>query len=144
MIIAAFNPKGGVGKTTTAVNLAAILAKSRRSVLLIDLEADHNASISLGVRHPDLAPSIGDLLVRQKRADAAVRPVPEVPGLHLITGAPALADMDAALRNVRQPERRLADIVRPLAARFDVIIIDAPSGFSRVSEGVTMAADHLI
>ena len=50
MIIAAFNPKGGCGKTTTAVNVAAVLASTGRKVLLIDLEADLNASISLGVR----------------------------------------------------------------------------------------------
>ena len=50
MIIAAYNPKGGVGKTTTAVNVASVLAASGQSVLLVDLEADLNASISLGVR----------------------------------------------------------------------------------------------
>ena len=50
MIVAVFNPKGGVGKTTTAVNVAACLARAGRSVLLVDLEADMNASISLGVQ----------------------------------------------------------------------------------------------
>jgi chromosome partitioning protein len=144
MIIAAFNPKGGVGKTTTAVNVAAILARAGRSVLLVDLEADYNAAISLGVRQTQISPSIADLLLRQKRPDAVIRDVPGSTGLHLITGSAALADMDAALRNVRQPERRLADVLRPLAAQFDVVVIDAPAGFSRVAEGVATAADHLI
>ena len=53
MIISAFSPKGGAGKTTTAVNVAAMLASSGKSILLIDLEADLNASISLGVRPTD-------------------------------------------------------------------------------------------
>ena len=144
MILAAFNPKGGVGKTTTAVNVAALLAQAGRSVLLVDLEADYNASISLGVGHAQIAPSIADLLLRQKRPDAVIREVPGVRGLHLVTGSPLLGDMDASLRNVRQPERRLADVLRPLAAQFDVVMIDSPAGFSRVAEGVATAADHLI
>jgi chromosome partitioning protein len=144
MIIAVFNPKGGVGKTTTAVNMAAILARSGRTVLLVDLEADYNASISLGIGHAQVAPSIADLLLRQKRPDAVIRAVPGSPGLHLITGSPALAEMDTALRNVRQPERRLADVVRPLASQFDAVIVDTPAGFSRVAEGAAMAADHLL
>jgi chromosome partitioning protein len=144
MIIAAFNPKGGVGKTTTAVNVAATLAQSGRTVLLVDLEADYNTSISLGVGHAHIAPSITDLLLRQKRPDAVIRDVPGVRNLHLITGSPALAEMDTSLRNVRQPERRLADVLRPLASQFDTVVIDAPAGFSRVAEGVATAADHLI
>jgi len=144
MIIAVFNPKGGVGKTTTAVNVGALLAQSGRTVLLVDLEADYNASISLGVGRAQITPSIVDLLLRQKRPDAVIREVPGVAGLHLITGSPALADMDSSLRNVRQPERRLADVVRPLAAQFDVVIVDTPAGFSRVAEGAATTADHLL
>jgi chromosome partitioning protein len=73
MIIAAFNPKGGAGKTTTAVNVATVLAATGRSVLLIDLEADLNASISLGIRPGDARPSIADVLVHDQRAADAVR-----------------------------------------------------------------------
>src|SRR5687768_10083345 len=104
MIIGVFNPKGGVGKTTTAVNTAAVLAGTGRSVLLIDLEADMNASISLGIRPTDVRASVADVLLRHRQPAEAVRPVAAVPDLHLITGAPSLAQMDDALRNVRQPE----------------------------------------
>lgn len=144
MIIAVFNPKGGVGKTTTAVNVAAMLAKAGRSVLVVDLEADMNASISLGVRPTDMRPSIADVLLHQRRAVDAVRPVDDVPNLYLITGSPALAEIDVALRNVRQPERRLADVIRPLAPDFDVILLDSPSGFSVLSLGVPIAAERLV
>jgi chromosome partitioning protein len=144
MIIAAFNPNGGVGKTTTAVNVAASFARTGRSVLLVDLEADMNASISLGIGPGDASPSIADVLLKRRRPLDAVRPITGVPNLHLITGTPALADMDDGLRNVRQPERRLADVVGPLRADFDVIIMDSPAGYSALALSVPLAANHLI
>jgi chromosome partitioning protein len=144
MIIGVFNPKGGVGKTTTAVNVAAVLARQGRSVLLVDLEADMNASISLGIRPTDVRPSAVDLLLRHRQPEDTVRGVNGFTNLRLITGAPALAQMDQSLRNVRQPERRLADMLRPLARAFDVIVVDAPAGYSLLSLSVPMAADYLI
>jgi chromosome partitioning protein len=144
MIVAIFNPKGGVGKTTTAVNLAASLAHAGRSVLLVDLEADMNASISLGVRPAKAFPSIADVLLRQRRASDVIRQVPAVPNLHLITGAPALAGMDGALRNARQPERRLADVLHPMRRSFDAVIVDSPSAYSTLALGVSQAAEHLV
>lgn len=144
MIIAAFNLKGGVGKTTTAVNIAASLARTGRSALVIDLEADMNASISLGVRPADADPSIAQVLRHDVEAADAVRPIAGIAGLHLITGSPALAGMDAALRNVRQPERRLADSIRPLIPRFDDIVLDCPAGFSTLSVSAPAAAEELI
>ncbi len=144
MIIAVYNLKGGVGKTTTAVNAAAVLAGEGRSVLLVDLEADMNASISLGVRPTDVRPSVLQALVRERQPADVVRRVDAVPNLHLITGTPGLADIDAALRNVRQPERRLADVIRPLSRSFDVIVIDSPAGFCLLSQSVPAVAEHLI
>ena len=144
MILAAYNPKGGAGKTTTAVSVAAVMAGLGKSVLLIDLEADLNASISVGVRPANAVPSIAEVMLRDVRPADAVRPLPGIANLFLMTGSPRLADMDTALRHARQPERRLGDIVRPLAAQFDAVILDAPSGFSIVSQSVTLAAEHLI
>lgn len=144
MIIAAFNPKGGVGRTTTAVNLAAVLARTQRRVLLVDLEPEMNASISVGVRPSQSRPSIADVLVNERRATDAIRHVRGIDNLHLLTGSTELAQMDARLRHVRQPERRLADTIRPLASEFDVIILDAPSGYSLLPMSVPIAADHLV
>src|SRR6185436_4949870 len=142
--IAAFNPNGGVGKTTTTVNLAASLARTGRTVLLVDCEADMNASISLGIGPSDAAPSTADVLLKRRRAVDAIRPVPEIPNLHILTGSSSLASMDERLKNVRQPERRLADIIRPLRGDFDTILIDSPAGYSTLAVGVPLAADHLI
>lgn len=144
MIIATFNPKGGCGKTTTAVNVAAVLASMGRKVLLIDLEADLNASISLGVRPAEARPSIADVLLRERDAADAIRPIGRVPNLFLITGSPALARMDRSLRHAREPERRLADAIRPLAAQFDAIVLDSPAGYSLLARSVPMAADELV
>ena len=144
MIIAAYNPKGGSGKTTTAVNVAAALGTMGRKVLLIDLEADLNASISLGVRPANAQPSIAEVLLNDVRPADAVRAIPGARNLSLITGSPALARMDSRLRNARQPERRLADVLKPLAQQFDTIVLDSPAGYSLIGRSVPMTADHLV
>ena len=143
-IIAAYNPKGGVGKTTTAVNVAAVLARMGRSVLLVDLEADMNASISLGVRPAEARPSIADLLLNNRRGVDAVRSVPAVKNLHLLTGSPLLATADEALRHVRHPDRRLADVLHPFVSRFEIIVLDCPPGSSLLAACVPETADHLL
>jgi chromosome partitioning protein len=144
MILAVFNPKGGVGKTTTAVNVGTVLADSGKSVLVVDLEADLNASISLGLRPRETQRSIVDVMLHTTRPSDAVRPVGGIPNLFLISGSPALATIDQSLRNVRQPERRLADVLRPFDREFDAVILDAPAGYGVLSVSVPFAAQHLI
>ena len=126
MIIAAFNPKGGAGKTTTAVSIASVMAQRGRSVLLVDLEADLNASISLGVRPTDSRPSIAEVLLNRLRPAEAVRPVDGLPNLSLISGSPALSRM------------------QPLQRQFDVIVLDSPSGYSLIAQSVPMTADQIV
>lgn len=144
MILALYNPNGGCGKTTTAVNVATELARRGRSVLLVDLEAGMGSSISLGVRPGDAAPSIHELLLNRRRPSEGVRPVTGVPNLNLVAGSPALAGIEAALRNIRQPEKRLGDCIRPLVPAFDDVVIDSPSNFTVLSLSVPSLAQHLL
>lgn len=144
MIVGVHNPKGGTGKTTTAVNIAAVLADMGRRVLLIDLEPYAAASISLGVAPADLRPSVADVLLGHTRMADAIRPIVGPRSLHLLTGSAALTDIDRTLNEGRSPERRLADVVRPLNASYDIIILDAPNGFSLVAQSVPYAAQHLL
>ena len=144
MILAIYNPSGGCGKTTTAVNVATELAQRGRSVVLVDLQADMGASISVGVRPGNKHPSIFELLLNRRRPHEALHRIPGLPNLQLVPGSSALTGVDAALRNARQPERRLADCIRPLAASVDDVVIDSPSNFTLLSLSVPALADHLL
>jgi chromosome partitioning protein len=143
MIVGVHNPKGGTAKTTTAVNVAAVLADMGRRVLLVDLEPYAAASISLGVAPADLRPSVADVLLGHTRVPDAVRVV-GASRLHLLTGSPALMDIERTLAETRAPERRLADMIRPLDTAYDVVVLDAPNGFSLVSQSVPYAAQRLL
>jgi chromosome partitioning protein len=144
MIIGVHNPRGGVGKTTTAVNIAAVIASTGRRVLLVDLEPYAGASISLGVAPADLRPSVADVLLGHTPLQRAVRAVAGVPNLSLLTGSPALMQVERALADTPRPERRLADIVTPMTAVFDAVILDAPNGTSIIAQSVPFAARHLV
>lgn len=79
-----------------------------------------------------------------ERGDGRYEAIDWAAALAELTGSPALMRMDAGLRHARQPERRLADVVKPLAAQFDVVVLDAPAGYSVLSLSVPLAADELV
>src|SRR5258708_23491075 len=110
--------KGGVGKTTSSVNLSAALARRGRRVLLVDLDSQASASLSLGVAREALAPSSADLLLQRLPAGEAVRPT-ATPGLDLITASVDLMSAQADLGPFRNPDGPPRAALAPLAGAYD-------------------------
>ncbi len=143
MITALISRKGGVGKTTTAVNLSAALAAQGLRVLLVDLDSQASASLSLGVDRAELAPSAADVLLGGLPAGQAVRGT-KVPGLDLITASVDLMKADAELGPFRGKEARFRTALAPVAREYDFVFLDCPSSLSLLPVSAVVAADAFI
>ena len=143
MITAMISRKGGVGKTTTTVNLAAALAEQGHKVLLMDLDSQASASLSLGVKPENLSPSSADLLLRNTRPTELIRRS-GIENLDLITASVDLLDADAQLGAFRGRHLRLRAPLSAVAEYYDHILIDCPAGLSVVSGNAIAASDAFI
>lgn len=143
MIISCIQSKGGVGKTTSAVNLAHALAEQNQKVLLIDLDSQGSASFSLGIRRGDLNPSIADVLLDDFPIDQAIRET-SVKNLYLITGSIELSSFDFASSNSDRRNYIIKDGIKSIITEFDTIIFDCPPTMSLLSINALVACDRYL
>ena len=141
-IFATYNIKGGVGKTATAVNLSYLAARDRYRVLLWDLDPQGAASFLFRIK-PRVKGG-GKALIRGRRSfDDAIKGT-DYAGLDLLPADFTYRNLDLVLDSAKQPAKRLASLLAPLRAEYDVIMLDCPPSISLLSESVLHAADLLL
>jgi chromosome partitioning protein len=144
-IIAVANQKGGVGKTTTAVNLAAALALYGMQVLCIDLDPQGNASTALAVEPEDRTPGMYEVIIGEATLDSVMTDCPRVPGLVVAPAAVDLAGAEVELVTEEGREFKLREALAASERRFDYIIIDCPPALGLLTvNGLSAAREVLI
>lgn len=142
-IVAVTNQKGGVGKTTTSVNLAAGIALQGKTVLLVDMDPQGNATSGLGVDPRSLQTTVYNCLISYVKFDEAVLKT-EISGLSLVPANADLAGAEIELVNIEEREKLLRHFLRDVEPRFDVIFLDCPPALGILTVNALVAARSVL
>jgi chromosome partitioning protein len=142
-ILVVANQKGGVGKTTTAVNLSASLAATKRKVLMVDLDPQGNATMGCGIDKHDLEQSLYDVLTGQCSI-AEVIITAENAGFDVVPTNSDLTAAEVELMNLPEKETRLRSALAEVSANYDYIIIDCPPALSMLTVNAMVAAEGVL
>jgi len=142
-IIAVTNQKGGVGKTTSSINIAASLAATKRKVLLIDLDPQGNASSGCGIDKDELEFHVLDVLLGEKSAEECIIDA-EQAGIYILPSNSDLAVAEAHLLNMDSKESRLKQAIEPIQHQYDYIFIDCPPSLNILTVNALVAAKSVM
>ncbi|MBL0385030.1 ParA family protein [Tumebacillus sp. ITR2] len=142
-VIAVANQKGGVGKTTTAVNLGACLASLGKRVLLIDIDPQGNTTSGIGINKADVRYDIYDVIINEVNAADAILPT-EVPHLSILPATIQLAGAEIELVPTMSREVRLRQALQPIKNQYDYMLIDCPPSLGLLTVNSLTASDSVL
>ncbi len=142
-VISIANQKGGVGKTTTCVNVAAFMAAMGKKVLVVDIDPQGNATSGLGIVKKDLKASVYNVLAGENKAKQVILPT-SIERLHILPSNIDLAGAEIELVGVSGREKVLRSVLTPLRNVYDYILIDCPPSLSLLTVNALTASDSIL